>query len=475
MLLIFVHGWSVTDTAAYAKLPEALVKQGSAQGLDIEIQHIWLGKYISFHDEVRLSDVARAFDQALREQIPRGQAGIQEFSCITHSTGGPVVREWMHRFYGPRRLKSCPLRHLVMLAPANHGSALAKLGKKKVGRIKAWFEGVEPGQRVLDWLSLGSLQQMELAREHLAFEMAENGIYPFVLTGQTIDRMLYDFIHRYLAEPGSDGVVRVAGANMNYRMIRLVETAESVKAKHGPVNLEANLLLPDGPPAVPAPTPLGVVPGASHSGDAKGIMGSVISSRSGKPQIGEILECLKVSDPEGYARRGGELAELTRATQGSRYRYSMLVFRVIDDQGDPVEDYDLFLLGTDEYDPNRLSPDFFVDRQSNEAHPNHTVFYVNFDVITRNKLTGFRVVPRPDHGFTWYAPVQFQSEGVDLNGALRPNETFYVDIVLRRRIDKNVFRMDRADEHKLERKKLRPLQKWSRRSFKNTEPEGEEI
>eukprot|EP01031_Cornospumella_fuschlensis_P043536 gene43536-53229_t len=43
-----------------------------------------------------------------------------------------------------------------MLAPANFGSALAQLGKGRVGRLKAWFSGVEPGQGVLDWLELGS-------------------------------------------------------------------------------------------------------------------------------------------------------------------------------------------------------------------------------------------------------------------------------------------------------------------------------
>ena len=48
------------------------------------------------------------------------------------------------------------MSHLIMLAPANYGSALAQLGKQRLSRIKSWFEGVEPGQGVLDWLELGS-------------------------------------------------------------------------------------------------------------------------------------------------------------------------------------------------------------------------------------------------------------------------------------------------------------------------------
>ena len=42
-----------------------------------------------------------------------------------------------------------------MLAPVNHGSALAQLGKSRLSRIKVWVQGVELGQRILDWLELG--------------------------------------------------------------------------------------------------------------------------------------------------------------------------------------------------------------------------------------------------------------------------------------------------------------------------------
>ena len=61
------------------------------------------------------------------------------FACITHSTGGPVVRDWWNRYYlEPRQAPRCPMSHLVMLAPANFGSALAQLGKGRLSRVKAW-------------------------------------------------------------------------------------------------------------------------------------------------------------------------------------------------------------------------------------------------------------------------------------------------------------------------------------------------
>ena len=67
MRLIFVHGWSVTNTDTYGELPEALGTVASSYGLALEVQHLYLGKYVSFHDEVTLDDIARALNRALRD------------------------------------------------------------------------------------------------------------------------------------------------------------------------------------------------------------------------------------------------------------------------------------------------------------------------------------------------------------------------------------------------------------------------
>jgi len=65
------------------------------------------------------------------------------------------VRKWID-LYHRRKLEKCPLGHLVMLAPANHGSALAQLGKGRLARMKFFADGVEPGTGVLDWLELAA-------------------------------------------------------------------------------------------------------------------------------------------------------------------------------------------------------------------------------------------------------------------------------------------------------------------------------
>ena len=155
-LVVFVHGWSVTNTNTYGDLPRRLGAEARALGIDITVKEIFLGRYVSFRDEVRLNDISHAFEAAVKRELSGQVKAKGRFTCITHSTGGPVVREWIERYYSARKLKELPLKHLVMLAPANHGSSLAVLGKKRLSRIKSWFQGVEPGEKVLDWLSLGS-------------------------------------------------------------------------------------------------------------------------------------------------------------------------------------------------------------------------------------------------------------------------------------------------------------------------------
>jgi triacylglycerol esterase/lipase EstA (alpha/beta hydrolase family) len=188
-LVVLVHGWSVRSTETYGQLPDRLESEAKTHGLDIDIQQIWLGRYVSFRDEVRIEDISRAFEAAIRKELGPKLGKGRRFVAITHSTGGPVVRDWWNRLYAETgQLAECPLSHLIMLAPANFGSALAQLGKGVVGRLSSWFQGVEPGQGVLDWLELGSPESLALNQKWIASKPPWNGakpMFPFVLTGQT--------------------------------------------------------------------------------------------------------------------------------------------------------------------------------------------------------------------------------------------------------------------------------------------------
>jgi len=451
MLVIFVHGWSVTDTSTYGDLPKWLAQQADAQGLDLQVGHIYLGRYVSFVDTVTLDDVARAFDQALADTLPNGGKG-QRFACITHSTGGPVVREWMDLYYR-ERLGCCPLSHLVMLAPANHGSALAQLGKERLSRIKSFFQGVQPGTRILDWLELGSDQSWELNESWLGYDCVSAGVFPFVLTGQKIDRQFYDALNSYTGEPGSDGVVRVAGANMNYTLLHLVQDGESLHVQRQQRS---------------AKMALGVLPGRSHCGEKIGIMRSVtLENAATHPTTHWVLRCLGVRNASDYAQLSSELDQVTAKTQadereevvrhliGKRTyitnRHTMAVFRFTDDRGNALTDYDLYLTAGPDYDDNELPEGFFVDRQRNQRNPGKLTYYLDYDVMDTGLKTaslgghlGFRVKARPEAGpeaLAFYRQLDFRATVAQVEQFLRPNETLMVHIVMQRCVDKTACRM----------------------------------
>ncbi len=455
MIAIFVHGWSVTNTNSYGELPRWLANQAAGGGLKIQAGNIYLGRYVSFDDTVTIDDIARAFDQAVRDELADKLKAGEQFACITHSTGGPVVRKWMDLYYKDK-LDKCPLSHLVMLAPANHGSALAQLGKSRLGRMKAFFAGVEPGQRVLDWLELGSDAGWQLNESWLDYDCLANGIYPFVLTGQTIDRSLYDALNSYTGEAGSDGVVRVAAANMNYGLLRLRQEGD-----------DGGKLVMDKMRRT-RPMAFGVLPGRSHSGEEIGIIRSVTLANAGThPTAQWVLRCLQVTSRAAYAALSAELDKLTAATQiaehqekvraliGTRKyltsRYSMVVFRLADDRGNQIGDYDLYLTAGPDYDEDELPDGFFGDRQRNRLNPGRLTYFLDYDAmeagLTKPKMQGklgFRIQARPEAGpeaLAYYQVLDFRSSVATFDKILQPNETVMIEVMLQRRVDKAVARI----------------------------------
>ncbi|OUR77111.1 phospholipase [Alphaproteobacteria bacterium 46_93_T64] len=451
MKLIFVHGWSVTNTRTYGDLPAVLAAPSDQHDIDMEISHVHLGRYISFHDEVSMEDVARAFDQALRDTLATQNGSIQKFSCITHSTGGPVVREWVERFYGAELLSDLPLEHLIMLAPANHGSSLAAIGKERVSRINSWFQGVKPGQGILDWLVLGSNGQWRLNERSLNYSLAENNFFPFVLTGQDIDSKFYDFLNSYLTEVGSDGVVRVASANLNFRYVRLVQSDGIVRKRPKTLSLKV-----DGVIRKSEGAGFGLIPNASHAGSTMGIMNSVkLNADPQKPVIDQIFGCLKVGDKKEYDTQALALEALTTDTQSQTDRNMMMVFQIKDDRGQTIKDYDLLLLGGKRYSPGKLPEGYFIDKQMN-AETGRLVYYVNAKKLQTLGAIGFRVIARPDKGFTHYAAGEFHSDEINVAELIVPNQTLYVEIEMKRRVARNVFKLGSPSAKTTEFKSEKP-------------------
>jgi hypothetical protein len=473
MIVLLVHGWSVRNTNTYGELAARLKTEGgNAADLPIDVRNIWLSKYVSFRDEVRLEDLSRAFEAAIRRELGAELNKGCRFACIAHSTGGPVIRDWWDRFYLAAN-EPCPMSHLVMLAPANFGSALAQLGKQRLSRLRAWFQGVEPGQGVLDWLELGSQDSWDLNYRWITKTTDPTRhsfpVFPFVLTGQTIDRSLYDHLNSYTGEIGSDGVVRVAAANLNANYIKLVQERESGRLR---IDRKAS--------RTATLTAFVLIPRRSHSGEKKGILRSIRDDGRRHPTVTAILACLKVNSHEEYERlrdrfartndtvRRNELVERVRGLLTTREfvhdRRSMVIVRVQDDYGHPVEDFD-FLLAGKGGDPDLLPVGFFADRQRNSLSRNTLTYFVNHTVLVGAprvvapddpartireeqagvERLGVEIAARPETGFVHYMPAALEARQRNVTEFLRPDHTTLLDIVLHRVVRRGAFELVSSD------------------------------
>ncbi len=460
--LVFVHGWSVTDTSTYGQMPEQLQSRAAAGGLALTLADIWLSEYVSFDDAVTMADLMRAFDHALRDLHLRDAS----FACVAHSFGGPVVREWLRAQRDkPGRYSTIKLTHLVMLAPANFGSALAPLGKGVLGKLKAWLHGIEPGQHLLDWMELGSAASLSLNLDTIhGTDPAADGQYQFVLTGDRPDRALYDYLVPYTGEDGSDGVVRIAAANLNAR--HAVLTWDGRTSGNGIDEL--SLSLTRGPEFA-----FKIVAGAAHSGSEQGIL-----TRATLATVGDILRCLQVRNSSDYtalaaafegenSQRDGNQVELEPADPYPARVHihdpcSQLIVRITDDSGEALAGAGFLLTAGPQASPDLMPPGFMLDRQANPHQHNTSTLFLNHALLAgatrvahpanaRNTLRpattshrpyGASVQPTDLTGLVHHALSRSEA-GDDLFTILGAHQTTVLDVVLSRKIHEGVFRLTR--------------------------------
>ncbi|HET6431034.1 phospholipase [Dyella sp.] len=457
--LVFIHGWSVTNTATYGQMPQRLQQQAAAQGLSLALRDIWLSEYVSFDDAVTMADLVRAFDHALRD-LHLLEPSV---ACITHSTGGPIVREWLRAQRDkPGSFSTIRLTHLVMLAPANFGSALAQLGKGVISRIKAWFNGVEPGQRILDWLQLGSPESLSLNLDRIhSADPASRGQFLFVLIGDRPDRSLYDHLNSYTGEDGSDGVVRLAAANLNAQHAVL-----STQAGRGNLVDPLSLFLSRGPRCA-----FKLLAGIAHSGEDHGILASAAPAT-----IDAIVRCLAVRSPADYAAVCDAFAQENAARDADKVELepagpfaprvhihdprSLLILRLTDEAGEPLTGAGFLLTAGPQASPDLLPPGFLIDRQANPRQRSTVSLFLNYallagdarvpdprnprktlrDAVIAHRPYGANVQPVDLTGLVHHA-LASTAPGEDLLTALGPHQTTVLDVVLPRKIHEGLFRL----------------------------------
>ncbi|MDR5904286.1 hypothetical protein [Franzmannia qiaohouensis] len=209
--LVMLHGWNDAGSS-FESLVGHLRKRLGAE----RVQRISIGDYLSKDDALRFDDLQAALDRAWTLQgLPRDAASVD---LIVHSTGGLVIRDWLVRHFAP---DAAPVKHLVMLAPANFGSPLAHVGRSMLGRITNGFFSRQAGQAVLETganilrgLELASPFSWELAMRD-RFAAGESMYAPGrVLCSVLCGNTGYSGIRSLANEEGGDGTVRLATANL---------------------------------------------------------------------------------------------------------------------------------------------------------------------------------------------------------------------------------------------------------------------
>ncbi|MDQ2857172.1 MAG: hypothetical protein M3R53_00800 [Candidatus Eremiobacteraeota bacterium] len=212
--ILMVHGYSVRTLNSWGRLPALLQADGFAAAA------IYLSAFVSLDDYVSCDDLAAALEDQIATLEAQGLK-LATTALVAHSTGAIIARRWM---LNRRTLDKPSLSHFISCAGANHGSTLAQLGRGELARLfRGLTQDSSVGRRVLADLDYGSDFLRHLNKEWLdAWNDARAPLYrdTFCFSMGGTD---HSFWENHLAwqsrEAGSDGTVRIASANLNYRII----------------------------------------------------------------------------------------------------------------------------------------------------------------------------------------------------------------------------------------------------------------
>src|SRR5271154_1111803 len=131
--ILIVHGWS--DNYESFKCLQGWLQQQYAPALQV-----FFANYDSMENHVTFDDLAAGLQDRFDELARAGTIRLNPYSLdvVVHSTGGPVVRHWLYHYLMDQcagDLTKCPIRRLIMLAPANFGSRLAAEGKSALAKL----------------------------------------------------------------------------------------------------------------------------------------------------------------------------------------------------------------------------------------------------------------------------------------------------------------------------------------------------
>ncbi|HVY05314.1 MAG TPA: hypothetical protein VHB46_05010 [Burkholderiales bacterium] len=467
--VLIIHGWSDTSKS-FLPLAAFLANNGYAPKV------LWLGDYISKDDDVRVADVGKRMGEVITEMQKGGELD-SSFDVIVHSTGGLVAREWLTSWYRGAAAK-CPMKRLIMLAPANYGSKLAATGKSMLGRlVKGYNNWFQTGQAMLDDLELSSVFQWQLAqRDVLRMPGADDtryygkdAVWPFVIVGT---HPYASALRQIVNEDGSDGTVRVCAANLNAKGVTIDFTATD----------QSKFIVP-WDSRLESDVPLAVLPTRTHGSIIdpdradKDNQEKIPESAEEKAQLGKlILQALGCANFDAYQAIQAEWDALTETTAGLHvqpppgenpelyHQYMQVNACVVDGDYRPVDDYFLeFYSDTSKKNDNAnvyLHGKVIEDVKKNSVFPYlRNLYFDRTDLVEGYyKLLPSGTEPTLFMSISAAAPgkninylernnprserqVPVHLEGDATKRWLRRNTTHFVQIVIPRIPNANVFKL----------------------------------
>ena len=406
--VLFVHGYSVRQLKAYGQFPRLLSEQNFSN------ESILLSAFLSLDDQVTCDDVAAALEDQV-SQIEARDASMRRTALVCHSTGAIVARRWiLNRLARGRELPS----HLITFAGANHGSTLAQLGRTIIARLfRNVVEQSSVGQGVLADLDYGSSFLWALNTEWLdaANTGRLDGLYCFSLGGDNHSPFEAEVFWQ-THEAGSDSVVRVSGANLNYSRMEVDPETHPPQLRLVQLNKPmAHLILP----------------GYTHDG----IIGDV--QKATDPPFAALLQALSVSDAATYKAIVNDWEARTQSwtTRRADQVNATIVFRLRDEGGRPITD-NLILVQDPAGSAHGVSGSLQPHQPiQNAAEPSSVSFCVNYGQFMGTHPHKVHIEARSGSPAIDYQDVDYAA-GDSVMALVRPNECTYIDVRLSRNVEK---------------------------------------
>lgn len=442
--IVILHGWS-DNSSSFKALANFLQESfGNA------VQPLYLADWLSMHDDVSYADLADAMQKAwLALGLPTAP---QSVDIVVHSTGALVTRQWFTGYYSA---STNPVKRFVQLAPANFGSPLAHKGRSFYGRaVKGWNQpGFQTGAAILTGLELAADYTRKLAQQDLFANEAWYGagkMLATILIGDTG----YSGISAIANEAGSDGTVRICGANLNCSYLRLALDAQQQI-------LPSSLAWQQSKGAIA----FSILAKENHS--------SIIFKGRKAPHNALtqvfIRQALMVTDQDFQTDRSQNFAwqqqldALNPPENGQAVQRSQVLCRLTDQHGVGVNDYFLEMYrtaGADSRFEETLYRHFLRHVHTYSQDPANRAFYFDLAVLERLKqdpkfqqlYLSFSAQPhfKPPRQPVGYYQVAASATGglcIPANELARlftPQQTLLLDVQLQRVVAESVFKISQT-------------------------------